>query len=131
MIATPLELLETRRLLAAALDPQDPSSLIIDGTAAGDIVALTISDSDLLVAVNGSSQNFTLATLGTIQINAGEGNDSVAVDPAIFIPCSIDGAAGDDTLAGGSGNDTILGGDGNDNISGGFRDDSLLGGAGN
>jgi Ca2+-binding RTX toxin-like protein len=129
--ASHIERLETRRLLSAALDPQDPALLNVDGTAGEDVIVLDVVDTDLVVTINGAPQNFTLATLGGITVDAGDGDDSVNIDPAIVIPCSIDGGAGDDTLTGGSGNDTLVGGDGNDSISGGYRDDSILGDAGN
>jgi Ca2+-binding RTX toxin-like protein len=126
-----IEPLETRRLLAAVLDPQDPSLLRVDGTAGNDTIIVNVSDSLLMVSVNGSPQSFTLLTLNVISINSGDGDDSVFVDPAVTVRCTIDGGTGDDTLTGGSGNDTILGGDGNDSLSGGYRDDSMLGEAGN
>ena len=87
------------------------------------------------------------AGVSSVFADAGDGDDSVALD-GVLLPLtarggdgndrlaggsgadSLDGGAGDDTLSGQGGNDVLTGGDGNDTIDGGAGDDVLSGGAG-
>ncbi|NVD98345.1 calcium-binding protein [Massilia sp. BJB1822] len=79
--------------------------------------------------------NFTTAY--SIQVQAGEGNDSISVISGHNRLSGeggndqLRGGEGHDTLDGGSGSDTLIGGNGNDVLLGGAGDDSLDGGAGN
>lgn len=59
----------------------------------------------------------------------GVGNDSVTADYA-YLPMTMAGEDGNDTLSGGSGNDTLSGGNGDDRLRGGSGDNVLQGGAG-
>ena len=83
------------------------------------------------VQMFGVAQEFPLPSVSQIVANFGGGNDSIAIDPQLNIPATLDGGVGNDILAGGSGNDVIRGGDGNDQITGGPGNDQLLGQAGN
>ncbi|HEX6460691.1 MAG TPA: calcium-binding protein [Thermoleophilaceae bacterium] len=87
------------------------------------------------------------AGVSSVFVDAGDGNDSVALD-GMLLPLtaqggegndrlvggggadSLDGGPGDDTLQGAGGNDRLSGGDGNDTLDGGAGDDVLAGGAG-
>lgn len=87
------------------------------------------------------------AGVTSLFVDAGDGNDSVALD-RVALPLmaqggdgndrlvggggadSLDGGAGDDTLQGGGGADHLQGGDGNDALDGGSGDDVLNGGVG-
>ena len=72
-----------------------------------------------------------------IVVNAGEGDDAVSMASrggAMSVPLTLNGQAGDDTLAGflsdddvdgGEGDDTVLGGPGNDRIDGGPGTDRI------
>jgi len=76
----------------------------------------------------------TMAAVTTLigsEFLGGEGDDAITVGSIAAYGASIDGGAGQDTLAGGAGNDTILGADGNDTLAGEGGKDSLAGGAGN
>jgi hypothetical protein len=69
-------------------------------------------------------------TIAGFEVNAGGGEDRVAVAKSISIPVTIRGGAGGDFLLGGSGPDKLIGGDGNDRLVGGRGDDLLFGGEG-
>jgi Ca2+-binding RTX toxin-like protein len=64
------------------------------------------------------------------EVNAGGGDDRVAVSKDVSIPVTIRGGAGADVLIGGSGPDKLIGGEGNDRLLGGRGDDVLYGGEG-
>jgi Ca2+-binding RTX toxin-like protein len=73
---------------------------------------------------------FTLDTATErFQVNGLGGNDSVAANPGVgaLTLLSVDGGAGDDTVAGSDGPDLILGGEGNDILNGGGGDDRIVG----
>ena len=69
-----------------------------------------------------------------IDLDAAGGDDLVRVDESngafSDIPLTIDGGAGDDSLAGGSGAELLLGNDGNDSIDGNRGNDVAFTGAG-
>jgi Ca2+-binding RTX toxin-like protein len=65
------------------------------------------------------------------EVNAGPGDDSVAVASTVTIPVTMRGGPGDDTLSGGSGADKLIGGVGSDHLSGHAGDDLIFGGLGN
>jgi Ca2+-binding RTX toxin-like protein len=64
------------------------------------------------------------------EVNAGGGDDRVAVARDISVPVTIRGGAGSDFLLGGSGPDKLIGGEENDRLVGGPGDDVLYGGEG-
>jgi Ca2+-binding RTX toxin-like protein len=68
--------------------------------------------------------------IGGFEVNAGGGDDRVAVAKDISIPVTIRGGAGNDFLIGGSGPDKLIGGAGNDRLIGGRGADLLYGGEG-
>ncbi|HEU5490771.1 MAG TPA: hypothetical protein VFU84_08250 [Gaiellaceae bacterium] len=69
-----------------------------------------------------------------IDLDAADGDDLVRIDESngsfSDIPLTIDGGAGDDSLAGGSGAELLLGDDGNDSIDGNRGNDVAFTGAG-
>jgi RTX calcium-binding nonapeptide repeat (4 copies) len=69
-------------------------------------------------------------SIAGFEVNAGGGGDRVAVAPAVSIPVTMRGGAGDDILLGGSGADKLIGGEGDDRLVGGRGDDLLFGGEG-
>jgi len=81
---------------------------------------------------NGPVARVNLQNVETVSVDAGAGNDAVAIQNS-SMPASynVDGGIGNDTLTGGNGNDTLSGGDGNDFLDGNIGGDLLLGGAGN
>jgi Ca2+-binding RTX toxin-like protein len=64
------------------------------------------------------------------EVNAGDGDDNVQVDPRVLIPVTLLGGLGNDTLVGGTGNDKLVGDGGRDRLDGGNGNDALFGGLG-
>jgi hypothetical protein len=115
--------------------------LTIKGTSASEKIALRLKagQPDILqvdVGDDGSAEfEFVRADIAAIELDAGPGDDVVRIDEingtfTNSIPTTIDGAAGDDTLAGGSGAETLRGGPGNDSIDGNRGNDVAFMGAG-
>jgi Ca2+-binding RTX toxin-like protein len=75
----------------------------------------------------------TTANTDLIRVNAGDGNDAIALDETNgpLPAAALFGGDGNDRLAGGSGNDHLAGQGGDDSLFGGAGDDALLGGSGN
>jgi Ca2+-binding RTX toxin-like protein len=80
------------------------------------------------------------APIAGFEVNAGPGNDTVALAHDVPIPATLRGGAGNDKLVGGavadkliggSGDDTLIGRAGDDWLYGGSGDDKLIGGPGN
>lgn len=71
------------------------------------------------------------SSVAGFEINAGEGDDTVAVGGAVRVPVTMRGGAGRDTLIGGGAADKLIGGEGNDHLSGRAGNDLILGGPGN
>ncbi len=120
-----IESLELRRLLSVAIDPQNPSHLLVDGTGGDDFIEVDVSGTILTVTVNGIAEPFTLSAINAILIDAGAGNDTVTVDADVNKPCRIDGGAGNDSLTGGNARDSLIGGDGADTLDGGGGRNSI------
>jgi len=68
--------------------------------------------------------------IGGFEINAGGGDDKVAVAKSVSIPVTMRGGAGDDFLIGGTGPDKLQGGSGEDRLVGRRNGDALFGGPG-
>ena len=114
-------------------------TLHIVGSPFSDRIALRVSPVDRTqlqvdVGNNGSAdRTFDLGTFGAIDVEAGNGNDTVLIDQVngAFTTTKatrIDGQNGDDTLIGGSGNEVLVGGRGDDFVDGnGGADTAFLG----
>jgi Ca2+-binding RTX toxin-like protein len=70
------------------------------------------------------------ARIGGFEVNAGGGDDSVAVAREVPVPVTLRGGPGDDRLAGGAAADKLIGGPGADLLAGRGGSDSLFGGPG-
>ncbi len=115
--------------------------LTVTGTRASDKIALRLKAGrpDILqidVGDDGSA-DFSVKRrfISRLAVDARAGDDSVRIDESngVFtdtIPTTLDGGAGDDTLAGGAGAEKLLGGYGNDTIDGNGGSDLALLGAG-
>lgn len=103
--------------------------LDIVGTADGDALALGLQGDwvtfthDFLTAVPA----VWLSEIASISVTFFEGDDTLSVDPAIDVPITVNGGAGDDVLQTGSGDDWLYGHDGNDTLSGGAGQDRMYG----
>ena len=113
-----LESLESRTMLTATIVR---GILAIRGTAASDVIEVRRAESDtnMLEVVENGTVTFSrqLSSIRQIRIDAGGGDDEVAVNQAngvIAIPTSIKGGRGDDLLQGGAGTNHIDGGPGRD-----------------
>jgi Ca2+-binding RTX toxin-like protein len=114
-------------------------TLRISGSPHADNIALRVSPLDRTrlqvdVGDDGSAEStFDLGTFRAIDVEAGNGDDTVRIDEAngAFTTTKttrIDGENGDDTLRGGSGNELFIGGRGNDLVDGnGGADTAFLG----
>ncbi len=71
-----------------------------------------------------------LSGAAVVEINAGNGDDTVTVMAAVTHDVTINGELGEDVLTGGSGNDQLNGGDDDDTLDGGTGNDMLFGNAG-
>lgn len=135
--------LESRQLLSAVVAD---GVLTVTGTAKNDKISVSLSRDGETITVKEASGNrfkkkssasteFAAADVTSIVINAGAGNDSVALSGGkrktpFAVSALINGEAGNDNLTGAAGNDTINGGDGDDNLYGNKGTDLLSGGAG-
>ena len=119
----PVELLESRRLLAA---------LVVTGTSADDAVVVRLSGTDV-VATNGGAEVARAPLAGTdgIQINLGPGEDAATIESPLNLPATVTGGSGSDTITGGGGPDSITGGSEDDVIGGGGGDDVIESESGN
>jgi Ca2+-binding RTX toxin-like protein len=162
------EPLEGRRLLSASLN-STTGLLTITGTDGRDRITVTRGNAGRLIVTETSYTAATKTTPATVDthrtifrplqvksilVNARGGNDFVDVSgnherPIFFLPSTVNGGGGNDTIYGGQGkdvlngdagndniwglgsNDLINGGDGTDKLVGGLGADSLNGGAGN
>ena len=114
-------------------------TLFVHGGPHADRIALRVSPVDRTqlqvdVGDDGSADfSFDLNTFGAIDVEAGNGNDTVLIDQAngVFTTTEttrIDGQNGDDTLIGGTGNEVLVGGRGDDVVDGnGGADTAFLG----
>jgi Ca2+-binding RTX toxin-like protein len=106
-------------------------SVTVDGTngndtinVSGDASAVAVSGLAVQVAIQHQEPNDALA------VNGLGGNDAIsaAALAAQAITLTLDGGAGDDTIAGGQGIETLLGSEGNDSIDGnGGNDVAFMG----
>lgn len=119
--------LESRRLLSVNLSPSGDLSIV--ATSGDDVVGLAVAGTtpSLRVNLNGSVSKFSPASVTTISIDLGDGNDRLDIGGGVGrIYCL--GGLGNDTINGGAGNDTITAGGGRDSVNGGVGDDRLDGG---
>jgi len=135
-----LEKMESRCLLSATLAG---GVLTITGTDGNDVVMIRAGKKQsTLIVMEGTSDDlaeatktsFDLASVTSIEVNSGAGDDVVMIHGkkrrAISIPAVINGGDGNDVLSGADGADSISGGAGDDKINGAGGDDTLVGGDG-
>jgi len=106
-----------------------------DGSAFNDTIQVT-QGATIDVTHNGVFHQFPVASVTSIFIETGGGNDVVILElskgtASVTKPSTISGGAGNDNLRGGSGLDQVLGGAGSDSLLGGGGNDLLSGGDGN
>jgi Ca2+-binding RTX toxin-like protein len=115
--------------------------LRVHGTEASDRIALRLQAGDpsilqVDVGDDGSADfSFARSEISEIDVDARPGDDLVRIDDSNGratenVATTLDGGAGDDTVAGGAGAETLQGGSGNDVIDGNGGADIALMGAG-
>ena len=134
-LQTTIELLESRRLLSAAID--SAGTLAITGTNQADELSISLKNGDsstVVVSENGQTSEFKLSDVtGGVMISGGDGDDHITVDEsngAITLNVTVTGGNGKDVIHGGAGADSIDGGNGKDKIYGQDGNDWLNGGNG-
>ncbi len=106
-------------------------ALQVFGTSRNDTIRIDSWGSSLNVFINGRSMLTVPGTfIACICIDAGPGNDDVAMSSWIGLPSTLKGGTGSDRLTGGAGHDTLLGDAGNDILFGSWGNDALYGGLG-
>jgi Ca2+-binding RTX toxin-like protein len=143
-----IEDLEQRALLSAVLSG---GVLTVTGTSGNDVITVRTGKDDAgnaqVIVTEGvrptrhakrvapTVTRFAAADVKSVVVDAGDGNDSVALigrrKTPFAVNATINGGNGDDRLLAGAGNDTVNGGAGNDRIEGGAGNDLLNGDDGN
>jgi uncharacterized repeat protein (TIGR01451 family) len=113
-------------------DPCDKheTALNIEGTAAGDTIAVTQvgpGQGSVNVVINGFNHG-TFSYGGSLLIYGQGGNDLINVDPAVTRTALVFAGAGNDVVNAGGGNDVLLGEAGTDQLRGNAGSDILIGG---
>ena len=94
--------------------------LTVTGTNGNDTITLNLSGSQLKLSDDGHISMIPLASITSIQIDAGNGNDKIISDDAIKVPTTLMGGPGNDSLRAGGGDDFLSGAGGNDTMDGGL-----------
>ena len=130
-MAVPVAAAATPTLRATVAD----GTLHIVGSPFSERIALRVSPDRTQLQVDvgndgSADHSFDLSTFDAIDVEAGNGNDTVLIDGTFTTTeaTRIDGQNGDDRLIGGSGNEVLIGGRGDDFIDGnGGVDTAFLG----
>ena len=110
----------------------------ITGSSGSDSVIVTRNGNTITSNVNSVITNRELASISSISITTGNGNDTITVGDDV-LGVTIDAGAGNDrivatdnadSIIGGDGNDYVIANEGNDTVYGGIGKDSLTGSAG-
>ncbi|MBC7853590.1 MAG: cadherin-like domain-containing protein, partial [Pirellulaceae bacterium] len=72
-----------------------------------------------------------LEDIEDVLVWGGDGDDVIEIDPAVVVPTTLLGGAGDDLLTAGSGPTILDGGAGDDTLEGGSGANTVIGGSGN
>jgi Ca2+-binding RTX toxin-like protein len=119
--------------LGGSTGDSQPDQVTVDGTRGND--KIDVAGDASTVAVTGLGAQVAIQhqePSDKLDVNGLGGDDTIsaAALAAQAITLSIDGGAGDDTIAGGQSAETLLGGDGNDTIDGNGGNDTANLGAG-
>ncbi len=96
-----------------------------------DTILIGFDDDTGETIVSGYGREQRFSGVQSIFLDAGAGNDSITIAPALAVPVTMLGGDGNDFLQAGGGPSSILGGSGADVLVGSPRDDTILGGPGN
>ncbi len=101
-------------------------TLTIFGTGGNDLIQVVRSGSQIAVGTH----SFDAASIRMIVVDAGDGDDTVTIDPQITATTWLFGRLGNDRLVGGGGVNYLYGGHGDDVLMGGPGQNILVGGSG-
>src|SRR5580765_5509075 len=99
-----LETLDGRALLSSTLVGTE---LRVVGSSKADVITIFVDPGDqrkIDVTINKTTQPFTIASVNTIRVDAGAGDDQIVINQgkfAIKIPTTIYARAGNDSVVGG------------------------------
>jgi uncharacterized delta-60 repeat protein len=118
--------------------PAPASASVVNGvlTVNGDLAANNIrvsrnSVGNYRVQIDSAiDQTFAFASVNSVKINAGDGDDTVLIASGINVPTETRGGNGNDNLTGGGHGDILFGEEGNDTLLARGGDDILVGGNG-
>jgi Ca2+-binding RTX toxin-like protein len=115
-------------------DDAAADTVVVDGTAGGDVIDVVGAGSSVAVLGLAARVNVTGSegANDSLVVNAGAGNDAITATtlPAGVVRLTLDGGAGNDVLLGSQGADLFLGGEGDDFVFGDNGNDTALLGAG-
>jgi hypothetical protein len=112
----------------------DRGVLEIIGTPDSDRLQIKVFDDQLRVTsdfLTPAVMNFPLATVQSIHVILGAGDDRAVVDRNVLLPLVVEGWSGNDVVRTGGGPATALGGIGNDHLAAVWAAAVLVGGDGN
>jgi len=119
------------RTVPAATAMFAAGTLTVTGTAASDSIRVLLDGANLRV-INGSTDigRFASASVTSIVVKAGAGNDTVRVGDNVTQQARLYGETGGDKLIAGGGPTVLMGGRGTDTLTGGPGGDTFNGGLG-
>jgi Ca2+-binding RTX toxin-like protein len=103
--------------------------LVVTTGSANDTITVDQSGNNARLNRNGTITTYALTDVKSLDIESGDGNDSI--NASLDIPQKISCGDGTDTITTGDANDTIDAGGGSDSITSGDGDDSITTGDGN
>lgn len=116
--------------VAAPLAQVENGTLYINGTNGDDVISALLSNSTTIRVTRGSAvQTFALSTVSKIVVSGFGGNDDLKAQ-VNYLPVTILGGDGNDTIRGGGGYDKLYGDAGNDYIDAGAGRNTVYGGVG-
>jgi Ca2+-binding RTX toxin-like protein len=131
-IGSRLELLETRRLLAATLNDGLLRVTGEEDSANTITVLLNEGGTKVVATINGTATEFDRAAVRKVIVHGGDQNDTLTVSAVLQVNSVVFGHDGDDVILSGGGERTaIFGGDGNDTITARGKRNHVHGGDGN
>ena len=108
--------------------------LTVTGTPQDDRIAISLDPTLTQIVVQDNGRvigRFASASISSIAVHTGDGNDRIQVASAVRQPALLDGGNGKNTIIAGGGPTTIVGGTGNSTLGGGTGPTTFVGGSGN
>jgi Ca2+-binding RTX toxin-like protein len=102
-----------------------PPNITVTGDATDETI--TVADNGQFITVDGVATTATADNTFDLTLNAGAGNDTIAVNTALLRGITINGEDGNDTITGSPDDDIINGGNGLDTLNGNAGDDRISG----